>query len=130
MIRESKISIKKITANEVKMLNEACSVYQEYLDLLCNTENRSHHHIHHSINREYGFMLLGKITRRNIPVTNTITIEVHTAHIICDGLSYYIDTTANSWGKNAAMKLLDQIFHELPYTKDITKYSLVSESNN
>lgn len=127
MIREAKISIKRISKEEVEMLNDACSAYQEYLELLCNTENKSQHHIHHSINREYGFMLLGKITRRNIPMVNTITIDVHTAFVVSDGLNYYIGITKDVWGKSAAIKILDQIFQELPYTRDSREYSLASE---
>jgi len=130
MIRKNKISIKRISQDEVKMLSSACSSYQEYLEVLCNTENKCQHHIHHSINREYGYMLLSKITRRNIPVSNTINLDVHVAFIVSDGLRYYIDSTQDVWGKNAAIKLLDEIFQELPYTRDINKYSLISESNN
>jgi len=130
MIRQEKISIRKISQDEVKMLSDACKSYQDYLEVLCNTQNRSQHHIHHSINREYGYMLLAKITRRTIPVTNSLKIEVHVAFIVSDGLRYYIDSTKDVWGKNAAIKLLDEIFQELPYTRDINKYSLISESNN
>ncbi|TQI71793.1 hypothetical protein JM79_2742 [Gramella sp. Hel_I_59] len=130
MIRDSKISIKGISQDEVKMLSDACKLYQDYLELLCNTENRCQHHIHHSINREYGYMLLAKITRRNIPMSNTINIDVHVAFIVSDGLRYYIDSTQDIWGKNAAIKLLDEIFQELPHSRDIDKYSLISESNN
>ncbi len=127
MIRKAKISIKGINQDEVKVLSDACAAYQEYLELLCNTENKSQHHIHHSINREYGYMLLSKLTRRNIPLKNTITIDVHTAFVAADGLSFYMDTTKDTWGKNAAMQLLDQIFQDLPNTRDNKKYSLISE---
>lgn len=127
MIRETKISIKRISKEEVEMLNDACAAYQEYLELLCNTENKSQHHIHHSINREYGYLLLSRVTRRNIPMVNTINIDVHTAFVVTDGLDYYISTTQDIWGKNAAIRILDEIFNELPYTKDAKKYSLISE---
>ena len=128
MIRESTISIKQLNQDKLNILSDACAIYQEYLKVLCNTENKSQHHIHHSINREYGYMLLSKLTRRKIP--KSITIDVHTAFIAADGLSYYMDTTTDTWGKNAAMQFLDEVFQELPNTKDKKKYSLISEFKN
>ena len=128
MIRESKISLKKISQDQIKVLNNACSAYKDFLELLCNTENKSQNHIHHSINREYGYMLLARITRRNIPMNNTITIDVHTAYIASDGLRYFISISENEYEKNAARQLLDELFQELPYTKDIKHFSLKSEA--
>lgn len=64
---------------------------------------------------------------RNIPLKNTVTIDVHTGCVASDELIFYMDTTKDTWGKNAAMQLLDQIFQDLPNTRDNKKYSLISE---
>lgn len=128
MIRKEKISIQHKTQEELDVLSNACKMYQDYLELLCNTENKSQHHIHHSINQEYGYMLLGMITRRKIQKKSSI--EVHTAFIVSDGLRYYIDATQNVWEKSVAIRIQNEIFQELPHTRDITKYSLISESGN
>ena len=130
MIRKEKISIRRLSQDEIKTMSNACKAYQDYLDLLCETENKSQHHIHHSINREYGYMLLAKITRRNIPMTNTITIDVHQGFVVSDGLRYFISTTEDLLQKSVAIRIQNEIFRELPYTSDIVKYSLISESNN
>ncbi|WBL25095.1 hypothetical protein [Zunongwangia sp. HGR-M22] len=127
MIITSQIPIKNLSQDDLKVMNEAAQFYNNILEHLCHTNNKSQHHIHHSILYGYRRMIAQRFTRRNIPMRNTLNLEVYQAFVAFDSLIYFQDKTDNQLKKVKANKIANEIFRELPQAEDIHSLSINSQ---
>ncbi|MDN3595297.1 hypothetical protein [Zunongwangia endophytica] len=126
MIITSQIPIKNLSQDDLKVMNEAAQVYNAILEHLCHTNNQSQQHIHHSILYGYRRMIAQRFTRRNIPIRNTLNLEVYQAFVAFDSLMLFQDKTDNQLKKVKANKISNEIYEELPQAKDLNWLSINS----
>lgn len=123
-----KISLPKLSSQDIAVVSNACSKYSQDLDNLRNKENRAQQHIHYGILQVFRFELLKKMTNRNQAKENKLNMEVFTAFVVYDALQHFSNYCDNHLEQAIMRRIIMELFPQLPTTSD-KHLSVMSELN-
>ncbi len=123
-----KVSLPKLSGNDLVVISDACSIYSRDLGILKNQENTAQQHIHFSILQLFRFELVKRMTKREQPKESTLNMEVFNAFVVYDALQHYSNHCDNYRDQAALRRMIIDLFAELPTTAD-KNLSIMSKLN-
>ena len=115
----NKIVLNKLKPDDLSTLNEACVLYDQYLDFFAQAEPGPAILIYKSIALELAYTLAGRLNVRRVPATSLLNLEVHSAFILQNALMHYrskLEAKEDSLERARAYRLLERINQLLPVT--------------
>ncbi|RXG32027.1 hypothetical protein [Leeuwenhoekiella marinoflava] len=112
----NKIVLNKLKPDDLSTLNEACVLYDQYLDFFAQAEPGPAILIYKSIALELAYTLAGRLKVRRVPATSLLNLEVHSAFILQNALMHYNGKVEHSLERARAYRLLERVNQLLPVT--------------
>lgn len=110
----NKLTLNKLKPEDLETVNDAVSLYSQYLDFFTQSEPTQKVFVYKSIAVELEYMIAGRFKVRRVPAKSLLNLEVHQGFVLQNALQHFIGITDNQLRCAKAYKLLERVNQMLP----------------
>lgn len=110
----NKLTLNKLKPEDLETVNDAVSLYSQYLDFFTQSEPTQTVFVYKSIAVELEYMIAGRFKVRRVPAKSLLNLEVHQGFVLQNALQHFIGITDNQLRSAKAYKLLERVNQMLP----------------